>query len=242
MKQYPVLITARTNSSRLPKKCLLPFGDRNVISYIITIAKQNNLFPILSTTKKRSDDILCKIAKSHKINFFRGSEKNKLKRWLDTANKYNLKYFHTLDADDPFFCTKQIKKSINLLIKNKLDIVYPSLISSKGEASEGYSINVKFLEKKLSKMNNSNKDTEMITKYIKGGKSAILSNSEFITKSRLTLDYYEDYIFLMTIKLILKQKITREKIHNLVLRNPDLKKINFFKNIEWKNRQKKLSK
>ena len=78
MKQYSVLITARTNSSRLPKKCLLPFGDQNVISYIITIAKQNNLSPILSTTKQKSDDILCKIAKSHKINFFSLNSSSKL--------------------------------------------------------------------------------------------------------------------------------------------------------------------
>ena len=242
MKKYPVLITARTRSSRLPKKCLLPFGDNSVIYHIFVEAKKNNFFPVLSTTKHKSDDILCKIAKSCKINFFRGSEKNKLQRWLETANKFNLNYFHTLDADDPFFCPQQIKKSINLLTNHKLDIVYPSLVSSKGEASEGYSINVKFLEKKLNKINSDDKDTEMIVKYVKGGKSAILPNTKFITKSRLTLDYYEDYLFLSSIKLILKKKITRKKIYNLLLKNPDLKKINLFKNIEWKNRQIKLSK
>ena len=87
MSEYPVLITVRTSSSRFPKKCLLDFGKISVISYVIKRAKENNLTPILTTTKNKSDDILCEIAKKHKIKFFRGSEKNKLKRWYDAAKK-----------------------------------------------------------------------------------------------------------------------------------------------------------
>ena len=51
----------------------------------------------------------------------------------------------------------------------------------------------------------------MINSFIKNGNKKYLSNSKYITKSRLTLDYYEDYIFLLTIKLILKKNITRKK-------------------------------
>lgn len=242
MSEYPVLITVRTSSSRLPKKCLLDFGKISVISYVIKRAKENNLTPILTTTKNKSDDILCEIAKKHKIKFYRGSEKNKLKRWYDAAKKFKLNFFHTVDADDPFFCEQQVKKSIKLLQKDKLDVVYPSYVSSKGEASEGYSINVDFLKNKLKKISNHNIDTEMINSFIKNGNKKYLSNSKYITKSRLTLDYFEDYIFLLTIKLILKKNITRKKIYFLLKKNKHLKKINFFRNKQWQIRQKLKSK
>ena len=69
-------ITVRTNSSRLPAKCLLNFGDVNVITHLIRRAKKFKIIPIICTTKNKSDDILEKISRFEKINFFRGSEKN----------------------------------------------------------------------------------------------------------------------------------------------------------------------
>lgn len=241
MFKYPVLITVRTSSSRLPRKCLLQFGETNVISYVIKRAKENGLTPILTTTKNKPDDILCEIAKKNKIKYFRGSEHNKLKRWYDAAKKYKLDFFHTVDADDPFFCEQQVKKSIKILQNNKLDVVYPSYVSSKGEASEGYSINVDFLKRKLKNFDKQNIDTEMINSFIENGKKNFLPNSKYITKSRLTLDYYEDYIFLLAIKLILKKNITRKKIFFLLKKNNNLKKINFFRNKDWQLKQKMTS-
>ena len=52
----------------------------------------------------------------------------------------------------------------------------------------------------------------MINSFIKNGNKKYLSNSKYITKSRLTLDYYEDYIFLLTIKLILKKNIIEKNL------------------------------
>ena len=81
----------------------------------------------------------------------------------------------------------------------------------------------------------------MINSFIENGKKNFLPNSKYITKSRLTLDYYEDYIFLLAIKLILKKNITRKKIFFLLKKNNNLKKINFFRNKDWQLKQKMTS-
>ena len=135
-------ITVRTNSSRLPAKCLLNFGGINVITHIIRRAKKFKIIPITCTTKNKSDDILEKISKIEKVNFFRGSEKNKIKRWYDCSKKFNIKYFHTIDADDLFFDPISIKRSLNLC-KRGYDIVHPSTVSREGGASEGWSFSRK---------------------------------------------------------------------------------------------------
>jgi spore coat polysaccharide biosynthesis protein SpsF (cytidylyltransferase family) len=54
---------------------------------------------------------------------------------------------------------------------------------------------------------------------------------------RLTLDYEEDYWLLMSIFRILGGNPDREKVMQLFADNPDLAKINLFRNDEWKAAQ-----
>ena len=75
------LITVRTSSSRLPKKCLLPFGDNNVLTHIINRTKFYNIEPIICTSIDESDDVIESIAKTENVKYFRGHLINKLKRW-----------------------------------------------------------------------------------------------------------------------------------------------------------------
>ena len=57
--KIPAFITVRTQtSSRLPKKCLLPFGQGNVIEHIIERALFYGLDPIVCTTDQPADDVL----------------------------------------------------------------------------------------------------------------------------------------------------------------------------------------
>ena len=136
--KYFAFITVRTSSSRLKKKCLLKFGKFKVIEHIILRALKGGITPIMCTTTSTSDNVLENFAKKKKIKFFRGSIKNKIQRWFECARQNNIDCFHTIDADDPFFDVQAIKKSIKLC-KSRYDIVYPSLASSTGGASEGYS-------------------------------------------------------------------------------------------------------
>ena len=243
------LITVRCSSKRLKKKCLLKFGEINVIEHIILRALKSNIIPIVCTTTNKSDFIIQKISKKYKVKCFRGSSKNKIKRWYDCAKKNKINFFHTIDADDPFFDPISIKKSILKCIDNN-DIVFPSEVSRAGGASEGYSFSFKAINK-LNKIvdqinrNYNNIDTEMIEKFIdfRRFKIKVLEGSKYeIKRARLTLDYKEDYEMLSKVRDICGNFTTRKKINNFLKKNRDIVNINFFRNEDWRKRQKELLK
>jgi spore coat polysaccharide biosynthesis protein SpsF len=234
------LVTVRTSSSRLPNKCLLPFGDETVISHVVKRAIKSGIEPIICTSTDSSDDILEEIAKTLGVKCFRGDLINKLKRWADCANNFNLEAFHTIDADDPFFDGDEVIRSMEILSEGGCDLVCPSESSSAGGASVGYSIKKTIIEKALSGLDD-NTDTEMMWYFLEKVtdiNSRVLddkySNSPQV---RLTLDYVEDYWMLASIVNILGNNATRSDLSKFLTRNPDFSKINFFRNQEWKKAQ-----
>ena len=54
---------------------------------------------------------------------------------------------------------------------------------------------------------------------------------------RLTLDYQEDYWLLASIARILGNNASREDVNQLFVNNPDLTKVNFFRNEQWRDLQ-----
>ena len=199
---YIGLITVRTSSSRLKNKCLLYLNKKiRVIEHIILRCIDADLVPILCTSKNKSDDILIKIQKNLKQKFLEVL-KNKILRWYDCA-KLQPKYFHTVDADDLYFDPVSIKKSIDLAINKRADLIHPSKISRFGGASEGYTFSIGGIEKlKISLKNYSYKninlfDTEMIDTFVEGVnlKEYTLKGQpyEYKDKIRFTLDYKDDF-------------------------------------------------
>lgn len=235
----PSFITVRTSSSRLPQKCLLPFGNGNVLEHVIRRARHYGLDPIVCTTVDKSDDIVQQIAEKEGANCFRGSILNKLKRWRDCCYRFNIEKFHTVDADDPFFDGDLIKKSFALLNQG-YDMVCPTESSSGGGASVGYSLTRDIIDKACA-LTGKNEDTEMMWYYIdkvKGLKKIVLPEQEANQiKMRLTLDYEEDYWLLQTVRRIVGNLAPRKDVDDLFRRNPDLYKINWFRNEEWKKGQ-----
>ena len=233
-------ITVRTSSTRLPNKCLLPLGDETVISHVIKRAISYGIEPIICTSTDKSDDILEEISKELGVKCFRGSLVNKLKRWLDCAERFNVNSFHTIDADDPLFDGKEMIASLDLLRSKDCDVVCPTESSSAGGASVGYSLTTAIIKKALENLD-PDTDTEMMWYYLEKVsqvKMEILPEaSNANIKVRLTLDYEEDYWLLVSIIRILGSNPDRNKVRQLFLNNPDLTKINLFRNDEWKKAQ-----
>ena len=114
----PGFITVRSNSSRLPSKCFLPFGNEcNVLEHIVRRAKHYKIDPIICTSTHSSDNLIEELAKREGVKYFRGPLINKLQRWADCAIHFNLKAFHTVDADDPFFDGDEMKRSFEFARK-----------------------------------------------------------------------------------------------------------------------------
>jgi spore coat polysaccharide biosynthesis protein SpsF len=230
-------ITVRTTSTRLPKKCLLPFGETEVLNHIIRRANSYGIEPIICTSTDCEDDVIEKIAVNEGVKCFRGSLQNKLQRWLDCAEYFGVDKFHTIDADDPFFDGEEMKESMELLQKEGLDMVYPTESSSSGGASVGYSLTTDIVKRACKKLSDDT-DTEMMWYYIEKISDlkvkTLPETRELISNMRLTLDYEEDYWLLESVRRILGNMADRNNIDELFVRNPDLYKINWFRNDEWK--------
>lgn len=230
-------ITVRTSSTRLPKKCLLPFGESTVLNHIIRRTVSYDINPIVCTSTSKEDDIIEEIANKEGVKCYRGSLDNKLQRWLDCAIHYDVDMFHTIDADDPFFDGNEMKNSIKMLQEENLDMVCPTVSSSAGGASVGYSLTTNIV-KRACKDLDKDTDTEMMWYYMEkilDLKTKILPETKKnISKMRLTLDYEEDYWMLESARRMLGNLTSRDKVDQLFLSNPDMYKINWFRNEEWK--------
>ena len=233
-------ITVRTSSTRLPRKCLLALGNNNVLEHVIKRCLSYAIEPVVCTSTDFSDDIIEEISKKLNVKCFRGSLINKLKRWSDCAIYYDIKDFHTVDADDPFFDGDEMILSMNKLRNENYDVISPTLSSSDGGASVGYSLKSNIVFEAV-KNTTDTTDTEMMWNFLEDLndiKISILEEScNRPNKLRLTLDFEEDYSLLKVVSQILGDNTSRENIDNLFHNNPDLHKINWFRNIEWKANQ-----
>ena len=233
-------VTVRTSSTRLPAKCLLPFGDGNVLEHVIRRARAFDIEPIVCTSIDSSDDLIEKIAGTEGVCCFRGSLSNKLKRWSDCAAHFGLKAFHTVDADDPFFDGEEMRASMSLLSKGGMDMVCPSLVSSGGGGSVGYSLTADIVKRAVAGLSD-DADTEMMWYFVEkipGLRSIVLPDNPLTpSRLRLTLDYEEDYWLLESIRRIVGNLAKRSVIDQLFRSNPDLHKVNWFRNIEWQSAQ-----
>jgi spore coat polysaccharide biosynthesis protein SpsF len=235
-EKFVGFITVRTSSTRLPKKCLLPFGKSTVLNHIIRRTVLYGIEPVVCTSASKEDDIIEKIADKEGVRCYRGSLDNKLQRWLDCAIHYNIDVFHTIDADDLFFDGDEMKNSIKTLKEGNLDMVYPTETSSAGGASVGYSLTTNIVKRVCNDLDKDT-DTEMMWYYMEKVpdlKTKVLPETrENITKIRLTLDYEEDYWLLESVRRILGNLTSRDKVDQLFISNPDLYKINWFRNEDW---------
>jgi Spore coat polysaccharide biosynthesis protein F, CMP-KDO synthetase homolog len=234
------LITVRSQSTRLPEKCFLPFGNGNVIEHVIRRAKYFKINPIVCTTNEIEDDRIVEIAKNEDVRYFRGSVKDKLLRWRDCCRKYNLDKFVSIDADDPFF-DGNLSNSSYKELSNSFDIIkHPRQQPNNGyyEGCVGYSLRTKIIEKACEIKNTD--DTEMMWHFIEdvvgvriGFLKVVDDNISF--PIRLTLDYQEDYWIMQFILRLLGPFANRKEIIDLFIKNPDLYKINWFRTEEYKS-------
>ena len=100
-----IIIQARTGSTRLHNKILLPFyGGQRIIDILIGNIKQAcaDKTIVLATTDRPQDDILAEVAREAGICCYRGDEDNVLDRFIRAAATFNLDRFIRVCSDNPF--------------------------------------------------------------------------------------------------------------------------------------------
>lgn len=182
-----VVVQARSNSSRFPKKILHKIYGKTLIEHVILkINKSKKISNIVvATSSCKSDDSLVNILKKNKILYFRGGLKNVAKRLLSVAEKYNKKHFIRINADSPLIDFRLIDRSIKILkdsFKKKYDIitnVFPRSFPS-GQSVE--IIRTATLKKNIKKMNKLELE-HVTTFFYKNYQKFLIKN--FSTKKKL---------------------------------------------------------
>lgn len=100
-----IIVQARTGSTRLPQKVVLPFYQGKSILQIILERLQANRHQapvILATTTAPGDDAVANLGKEIGVKVFRGSENNVLQRFIDASGAYGINRILRVCADNPF--------------------------------------------------------------------------------------------------------------------------------------------
>jgi spore coat polysaccharide biosynthesis protein SpsF len=114
-----VIVAARTGSSRLPGKALLPLLGIPMVSFLIRRLKPSVRADclMLATTHKPEDDRLEKLAGEEQILCFRGNENNLIERYLDAARKHDIDRIVRVTADCPFVSAETLDHCLELCDK-----------------------------------------------------------------------------------------------------------------------------
>lgn len=121
-----VIIQARSGSTRMPSKILLPFdGEKRIIDIILEklIRDCPGGKIILATTTKPADDCLAAAAAQHGVECFRGSEDDVLSRFIGAADKFGLKRIVRVCSDNPFLQTDSFRPMFEAQDKSGADYV-----------------------------------------------------------------------------------------------------------------------
>lgn len=81
-----LLLQARTNSTRLPGKVLLPVGGMPLVVLAARRAGNSGHRVVVVTSSESSDDVLCDLLETWGTDYFRGDLENTLKRFVDALD------------------------------------------------------------------------------------------------------------------------------------------------------------
>ena len=233
-KKTVVMIQARTDSTRFPKKVLSIIEGKPMLWHVINrIKKMKSDEIIVVTTNRKKDDDIATIAKKSKIKCFRGKTNNVLDRFYQASLKFEAEVIVRITADCPLIDPIQSKKVVNAFFKGNYDYVSnDSKTIPNGLDTECFS----FTALKEAWINSKLKsEKEHVTPYIwKNPKKFKIFTVHSKDKKnrehmRWSVDYIDDLEFVKEIysKLYFtKENFSMNDILNLLKKEPKLLKIN----------------
>ena len=227
------ILQARMGSTRLPGKTMEKITkDKRVIDFVVEQLKFSKMIEkiIVAIPDSTEDDVTYNHLLSRKIQTYRGSSKNVLDRYYQCAKNIHSSVIVRVTADCPLIDPEIVDKVITKFIKNKFDYVsntHPRTFPY-GTETEVFSFNA--LEKTWNETSN-DFDREHVTPYFykNPNKFSIGNVTQEKNQSnyRWTVDYIEDLELVKYIaNNIIKKPILTSDIINLIIKNPNLLKIN----------------
>ena len=192
-----IFIGVRMKSTRLPRKALLEMSGRTAIEHLIDRLKYSKLQDVivLCTSTHPDDAVLVDIARRNKIEYFQGSEDDKLDRYLNAALKYGVNFIIITEGDNIFYEPDIIDEIVRIYQRTGADYIACNGLPL-GTAPHG--IKIEALQK-VCRMK-AETDTEVWGGYFTD--TGIFKVEHLEAKGelkhpeiRMTLDYPEDYDF-----------------------------------------------
>lgn len=211
-----IIIQARTGSSRLPKKVLMKLPHNSKITVLQQVIRRVKKLKdinqvIIATTKKEKDDIIVNISRKEKVNYYRGSENNVLKRYYLAAKKFQLDIIIRVTSDCPCIDPEIIKQLLDFHKKSKSDFTSNCITKTFPHGVDAEVFTFSTLE---SAYQNATLDyekehvSEYILKHPKKYKIASYKASKkyYFPDIRITLDTKEDYVLMCLLYDFLQKK------------------------------------
>ena len=214
--QLVLIIQARMNSTRFPNKVISDLGGFPLIERILQRVKKIEKIGkiIIATTKRRDDDILVEIAKSNKVDVYRGSENDLVDRYYQAVKGKKVSHILRLPADNPIPDPTEYNRLINYHLNTNNDFSSNICNFMMNGYPDGFGVEIFTVEslKRIWKEEKRKKFREHISlnfyDYEKRKKNlkfnfkiGTVKCPKNISRPKLVFDvnYYEDYIFIKRI-------------------------------------------
>ncbi|MEK4076516.1 glycosyltransferase family protein [Paenibacillus sp. FSL M7-0656] len=227
------IIQARLGSSRLPAKVMKTLEDKSVLGHVITrvraIPLVNNV--VVATTNAIEDEEICKEAKRYKVDCYKGSINNVLKRYYEAAKLSNADVIVRITSDCPLIDPNISNKVIKYFINSHIDYLSSGLSNTFPRGLDTEVFTFQALEK-AHEESTKEYELEHVTPYIYENpdlfRIRVYSNEQNFSHYRLTLDTIEDWKLISEIykKLYTGRVFGLDDTIHLLQSHPELALIN----------------
>ncbi|MBU2910374.1 hypothetical protein BCU98_07045 [Vibrio splendidus] len=202
MSEAPIVVAiqARTNSSRLPGKVLLPISGIPISVLAAKRAGRNKNFDVcVLTSNESTDDYLASVLHQHSVHCFRGDLNNVLKRFVEAFQDYpDDTIVVRLTADNVFPDSEFIEGVIEQFIATSVEYICANGVQSNLPYGLAAEVTRLVHLRESVKVTTSTFDCEHVTPYIrrKFGESYYINPQikENLTGFRCTIDSLDDYL------------------------------------------------
>lgn len=213
-----IIVQARENSIRFPKKVLYPILKKPLILKLLERLNNSKLSDnvIVAIPNNKENAEIEKILKKNKYKIFKGDEQNVLNRYYNAAKKFKADIIVRITSDCPFSDPKLIDYLIETLIKYKFDYVSNTLKPTFPDGMDTEVFTYKVLEE-ANKKAKSRYDKEHVTPFIKKNKKIKKFNFSLkkdFSNFRLTVDEKKDIEIVDYVYRNLRKNFRWEEIVN----------------------------
>jgi spore coat polysaccharide biosynthesis protein SpsF len=122
------IVQARTGSTRLPGKVMLPLGNGTVLSVLLSrvCAAQLAGTVVVATTTSPADDVIAAIARESGVGCYRGHPTDLLDRHYQAAVAHNATYVVKIPSDCPLIDPAVIDAVIGTFLARSPELDYAS--------------------------------------------------------------------------------------------------------------------